>query len=181
MLFITDFADQAVMLPMALVMLLALCVLGWWRGALVWAAAACFTFGLVFLMKAGFVALSAEFGSDYQLSPSGHVASACIVYGGLAVLMLRGAVPGLLVAAVPVTAAIVFGYTRLSLGMHSPAEVVIGAIVGLAGVKMLALTVGERPRLTAWPLTLAGGVTALAMHGLHMPAEQAIHSLSSGW
>jgi hypothetical protein len=37
MKFVTDFADQAVVLPLALTICLALAVAGWRRGALAWA------------------------------------------------------------------------------------------------------------------------------------------------
>ncbi len=36
--FLTDFADQAVVLPFALVVAVALGVAGWWRGAFAWIA-----------------------------------------------------------------------------------------------------------------------------------------------
>ena len=181
MLFLTDFADQAMMSPLALVVLAGLCLLGWWRAAFAWSIAIGGTFAVMLLLKAGFMLLAAEFGSDYHISPSGHVASACAVYGGLAVLLLRGIAPALVIAAVPAGAALAIGYTRLMLGFHTVPEVLTGAGVGLAGVTVLALTIGARPRLAAWPLTVAGVFTVLLLHGSHVPAEEAIQSISMSW
>ena len=171
LLFVTDFADQAVISPLAVVVLAGLLVLGWWRAAFAWLVAVGGTFAVMLLLKAGFMALAAEFGSDYRISPSGHVASACVVYGGLAVLLLRGITPGWVIASVPAGAALVIGYTRLMLGFHTLPEVLAGGGVGFAGAVVLALTIGARPRLAAWPLTVAGVFTVLLLHGSHVPAE----------
>ncbi len=181
MLFVSDFADQAVMLPLALVVLVGLGILGWWRGAFAWMAAVGGTFAVIVVLKAGFFSLAGTFGSDYALSPSGHVASACVVYGGLAVLLLRGSVPRVLLAAIPVAVVLVIGASRLALGVHTLPEVVIGAMVGAAGLVALAATMGERPAVAGWAVTALGGVTVLALHGLHLPAEQAIQFASRSW
>ncbi len=181
MTFVSDFADQAVMLPLALVVLAVLGVMGWRRGLVAWSLAVGFTFGLILLLKAGFVMLTASFGSDYRFSPSGHVASGCVVYGGMAVLLLRNTVPRYLVAAVPAVAILVIGYSRVSLGMHTVPEVVAGALVGIAGVSILAATMGRRPIFAIWPVPAIGGMLVLALHGLHLPAEEAIHLASSNW
>lgn len=169
------------MSPLALVVLVALGCLGWWRAAVAWLVAVGGTFATMFLLKAGFVLLTGTFGSDFQISPSGHVASTCAVYGGLAVLLLRGVAPASVVVSVPVAAAVVIGYTRLALGCHTLAEVLAGAVVGLAGLAVFTLTIGDRPRLAPWPLTAAGIVTVLLLHGSHMPAEEAIQSLAANW
>ncbi len=181
MLFVSDFADQAVMLPLALVVLAALCLIGWWQGACAWVASVGGTFATIALLKAGFYSLAASFGSEYGMSPSGHVAAACVVYGGLAVLMLRHAIPRILVAAIPLSLVLIIGYSRLSLGMHTLPEVVVGAMIGAAGLAILAATMGERPRVATWTVPVLGGVTVFALHGLHLPAEQAIQLASRSW
>ena len=181
MLFVSDFADQAVMLPLAIVVGAALALMGWWRGLAAWLVAVGGTLAIMLVAKAGLVGLSAEYGSDYSISPSGHVASACVVYGGLALLLFRGRVPAVLLGLVPLVAAVVMGYSRVALMAHSVGEVVAGAIVGLVGFAVLAVAIGPRPRLTTWPMVLASGCTVLALHGLHLPAEEAIRMTSSGW
>ena len=181
MCFVSDFADQAVMLPLALVVLAGLGVIGWWRGAVAWAIAVGATFGAILFLKAGFLMLTADYGSDYRMSPSGHVASACVVYGGLAVVMLRDRCPRAAIAAIPVVLASVIGYTRLALGMHTVAEVVVGAAIGFAGVAVLAATVGPRPKTVTWPLPAATCALAVALHGWHLEAEEAIRYASTSW
>ncbi len=181
MKFVSDFADQAVMLPLALVVLAVLGILGWRRGLVAWSLAIGFTFGLILILKAGFVMLTSSFGSDYRISPSGHVASACVVYGGLAVLLLRDTVLRYMAAAVPAATILVMGYSRVSLGMHTVPEVVAGAVVGIAGVSILAATMGPRPSFAIWPVPAIGGMLVLALHGLHLPAEEAIHLASYTW
>lgn len=181
MVFVSDFADQAVMLPLAGVVLATLASVGWWRGAGAWLVAVCGTFATIAVLKAGAITMQATFGSDYASSPSGHVASACVVYGGMAVLLLRGAVPGFVIAGIPIVLLGVIGYSRVSLGMHTPADVLIGGIVGVGGLASLAALMGPRPRLSLWSVTAAGGMTVLALHGLHMPAEEAIQFAARSW
>ena len=179
--FISDFADQAVMLPLALVVLAGLAVLGWWRAAVAWAVAVFGTFGVVLALKAGAVEMTAMFGSGYRFSPSGHVAAACVVYGGLAVLLFWQTVPRVVIAAVPVLAAVVIGYSRISLGAHTIVEVLIGTVIGFSGVIVLAALVGPRPRLSRWPIPVVASLTVLVLHGLHLPAEQAIRLAAVNW
>lgn len=181
MMFVSDFADQAVMLPLVAVVFAGLGVIGWWRGMVAWLLAVGGTFAVILVMKAGFYAAASEYGDLYRISPSGHVAAACVVYGGLAILLLQGLAPRVVIAAVPVIAGLVIGITRLSLGMHTPLEVCIGGVFGLTGAAVLAATCGGRPRFVAWPLTMAGCVTVLALHGLHFQAEEAIQLAASNW
>jgi membrane-associated phospholipid phosphatase len=181
MLYVSDFADQAVMLPLAIVVAAALVVMGWWRGVAAWLLIIGSVFGLMLGLKAGLVALSENYGSDYSMSPSGHAAAASVMYGGLAVLLFRGRVSYAVIACVPLVAALIVGYSRVSLGAHSVGEVIAGAVVGCAGVAGLAAAAGPRPKFTSWPLVIASGCTVVALHGLHLPAEEAIRIASSGW
>lgn len=80
--FITDFADQAVMLPVMVTVALIMAVNGWWRGAVVWAVTAVMLLAVMLLLKiAGLYYAAVE--QTAIISPSGHVAAACMVYGGL--------------------------------------------------------------------------------------------------
>jgi membrane-associated phospholipid phosphatase len=173
MLFITDFADQAVVLPLAAVVALVLASAGWWRGLIAWLGTVGGTLAVMLVLKIGTIAVM---DSPNPASPSGHVAAACVVYGGLAVLLLGGVLPGLLMAVVPAVIVAVIGYTRIELMAHSPLEVVVGAIVGCIGVAIMAVTVGPRPALPTWPLLAATVCTVIAFHGLHAPAEAAIRA-----
>ena len=177
MTFVSDFADQAVLLPVAVLVALCLGVLGWWRACVSWLAAIGGTFAVMLLLKGGLDIMAYLNGSDYVISPSGHVAAATVVYGGLAVLMLRGTVPAAVAWAVPVLVAVVVGYTRLALMVHTDGEVLAGAAVGLAGAAVMAAA-GPRPLWAAWPLGMVAAFSSVVLHGLHLPAEDFIRSAS---
>jgi membrane-associated phospholipid phosphatase len=174
--FVTDFADQAVVLPLAAVVAVFLGVTAWWRALVVWVAVVGGTLATMLVLKVAAIGLMDDFGTLDPGSPSGHVAAACVVYGGLAVLMLGGVLPGVVVALIPAAIVAGIGYTRVELAAHSPLEVAIGAVVGCAGVTIMAATLGPRPRLPAWPMLAATACTALAFHGIHAPAEAAIRA-----
>jgi membrane-associated phospholipid phosphatase len=176
MTFITDFADQAVMLPLALAIGVALFSQGWRRGAAAWAAAVAATFGAVLVLKLLFMACSATLGVGVH-TPSGHVAAATVVAGGLTAVLLRWRHGVLLPAAV---AAAVVGISRLALHAHSPLEVMIGAGVGLAGAWALMLLAGAPPPgLNARRIALIAALAAVIFHGMHLPAEA--HIRGAAW
>ena len=176
MVFVTDFADQAVVLPLAAIVGLVLGVMGWWRGLIAWAVAVAGTLAIMLALKLLALFLAQEFDLGTPMSPSGHVASACVVYGGLAVLLLRGSLPTPVLACIPIGIAVLMGCSRIALQAHDPSEVVMGAVVGVAGVIVLARAAGPRPRVVGWPVLGAAACTMLAFHGLHLPAEAAIKS-----
>lgn len=171
MRYLTDFADQAVILPVVLAVAIALAAQGWRRGALTWLIVVGATFFATLIFKLMFLACSPLFGPMDVHSPSGHVAAATVVSGGLAAMFTRrrhSILPAALLAA------IVIGISRLVLGMHSLPEVIIGAAVGLAGAAALMRFGGQPPRLNVAPLVAVVLVVAMLFHGLHLPAEAAI-------
>jgi membrane-associated phospholipid phosphatase len=169
--YLTDFADQAVILPMVLATAIVLAVQGWRRGALVWLIVVAVTFLVMLGLKLMFLTCSPLFSPMDVRSPSGHVAAATVVAGGLAAMLSRRRA-SILPAAV--LAALVIGVSRLVLGVHSLPEVVLGAVIGLAGAGALLRFAGTPPRLQAAPLVAVIVVVALLFHGLHLPAEAAI-------
>ena len=171
MRFLTDFADQAVIIPLVLAISIALATQGWRRGAIVWLVAVGATFAAMLALKVAFLACSPLFWPIDIRSPSGHVAAATIVTGGLAALLSGRAANILPIAAL---AALVIGVSRLVLGAHSLPEVVVGALVGLAGAALLMRLAGPPPRLRFIPLTLVIVVVTAIFHGFHLPAEAAI-------
>jgi len=180
--FLTDFGDQAVVLPLAVVMAAALLFSGWRRGALVWSIGVPATLLAVGLAKL----LIFRFGSPAVLpdllSPSGHTASAALVYGGLAAMMLRGAVPWrrALLGAVPL--AVLIGGTRLALGVHTPDDVLAGGLIGVAGAIGLAWFAGDRPhRISAWPPAAVMLIVFVLFHGIRLPAEAWLHAAAQSW
>ncbi|CAH2604189.1 Phosphatase PAP2 family protein [Rhodovastum atsumiense] len=181
MLFLTNFADQAVVLPLTFAVALALVAAGWRRGALAWVTAILVTLAVILVGKLVVHACAGTLLSVSGLrSPSGHTASAAIAYGGLLALLAPQAWrPRLLAVLAAIVAAAVIGGTRLALGVHTRADVLVGAVVGIAGVMMLSRLAGERPpgvRL-ALPLAAAVGVVLL-FHGEHLHAEGRIWHLS---
>ncbi|HEX4173024.1 MAG TPA: phosphatase PAP2 family protein [Acetobacteraceae bacterium] len=177
MRFITDFADQAVILPVVVAIGITLLAQGWRRGAAAWVGAATGTFALMLLLKLVFIACPLSLGTGGLRTPSGHVAAATIVAGGLAALLLRRPRPALIAA---VFAAVVIGVSRLALGAHSTPEVMVGAGVGLAGALALIGAAGTPPEhLDGRPVAIVAVVVALVFHGLHLPAEA--HIRSTAW
>jgi membrane-associated phospholipid phosphatase len=172
--FLTDIADQAVILPLVLAVTLALFAQGWRRGAAAWAVAVCATFGVMLVLKVVFIACSASFGTSEIQTPSGHVAAAAVVAGGFAALLLRGRIAALTLATL---AAVAIGVTRLALGAHTAAEVLIGAGVGLLGAWALLTLAGQTPPgLNARRMLLMAVVVIAVFHGQHLPAEAQIRS-----
>lgn len=171
MRFLTDFADQAVVLPLVFAVAIALAAQGWRRGAVVWLGVVFATFAAMLALKLVCLACGPLFGPMDIRSPSGHVAAATVVSGGLAALLFRSRTTILPVAAL---AGAVIGLSRLMLGMHSLAEVVLGAAVGLGGAAALLHLAGPVPRLKPGRLAAIVLIVATLFHGLHLPAEAAI-------
>jgi membrane-associated phospholipid phosphatase len=172
--FITDFADQAVILPLVLAIGVALLASGWRRGAAAWMVAVVATFAAMLALKIAFLACSQSFGTAGLRTPSGHVAAAAVVTGGLAALLLRRRASVLPAAAL---AAVIVGISRLVLGAHSLPEVALGAVVGLAGALALPLLSGPPPPgLEVRRIALVAVAVVVVFHGLHFPAEAHIRS-----
>jgi len=169
--YLTDFADQAVIIPLVLAVAITLALQGWRRGAVTWLVVVSITFLATLCFKLMFLACSPLFGPMDVHSPSGHVAAATVVSGGLAALPTRRQA-NMLPAAL--MAAIVIGVSRLVLGMHSLPEVIVGALLGLAGAAALMRFAGRPPALNLAPLLGVVVIVAALFHGMHLPAEAAI-------
>ena len=166
---ITDLGDQAVILPLLLA--------GWWRGALAWFTVVPATLGAVLLAKLSTMACQDLLPPVGLLSPSGHTASAAVVYGGLLALVIGGPRAALLCAG---AVAALLGYTRVALGVHTLADVVAGGLIGTAGAVVLSLLAGPRPALRrGWIGVAAAAVAVLVLfHGRHVYAEMHIRQMS---
>lgn len=173
MLFLTDFADEAVVLPLVGAVLCGLLAGGWRRGAVGWAAVCAATLGGVAVAKLGLF-LWGPAGA--LASPSGHTAAAPLVYGGLAGVLGPERWRRLWLGLAAVAGALVIGATRLALQVHSVADVAAGAAAGLVGVAVLAVAMGPRPEgFRPWAV-LALALAAIAgFHGLRLPVEQWLH------
>jgi membrane-associated phospholipid phosphatase len=177
MKFLTDFADQAVVLPVALAIGIVLAVMGWRRGALVWLGVVGATFGVVLALKFGFMACGPVFSPWDLHSPSGHTAAASVLAGGF-VTLLAGSPPAAL--AVSVLAAAMFGFSRVELGYHTLPEVFLGAAIGIAGAVVLSRLAGRPPVMRPLRLVGVAVVVAWLLHGGHLQAEQVIWRFAEG-
>jgi membrane-associated phospholipid phosphatase len=180
--YITDFGDQAVVLPLAIAIALLFALSEWRRGAFAWTAAIGGTLGLILFMKLSFLACAHLVPEARLRSPSGHTAAAAVVYGGLIAMVIRStwdnkrwALPCTVVIAALV--AVIFGASRVILGLHSIAEVLVGGAIGVGGavsyVVLAGTPVGTVRILRVVPVSL---LAVIMLHGFHMPAEAAIKS-----
>ncbi len=180
MLFLTDFADQAVVLPVAAVVLVVLLALGWRRGALAWVFGVGGVLGTMLVLKLIVFACSWQFAWTDIVSPSGHTASAAVVYGGLLAMLAPGGRGGsLLAASIGGAFAVLVGLTRLAMHVHTVPDVMVGAAVGVAGAVLLRHFAGARPQGLSSPrLALAVCVAIALFHGHRLAAETRIRALA---
>jgi membrane-associated phospholipid phosphatase len=177
-LFVTDFADQAIVLPIVLVVGLAFAAAGWLEGARAWVLVVGTTFFAVLVAKLIVFATAGALPFDTAglHSPSGHTAAAAVVYGGLLALLAPKRWSGRFLA--PVAAgvfALVIGVTRVVLHYHTPTDVLVGGAAGIAGAVVLARLAGDRPAemSCSLPLAAVAGVMIL-FHGSHLEVERSL-------
>ena len=177
--FITGFADQAVILPVIITAGLLMLLLGDRKAFLIWIVCTGATLSFVLLGKMTCYACSGFFPADWELhSPSGHTASAALVYGGLAALMIKTSRPFLVTAAASAFFGILIGATRLYLGVHTTGDVITGLTAGFTGAMLICLLHRKVPAGLkvshsagiAIPLLLVIAV----MHGHNLDAEMKI-------
>jgi membrane-associated phospholipid phosphatase len=173
MRFLTDFADQAVVLPLIVAVAACLAVLGWRRGALAWLLAVGVSFAAVLLLKLTFATCGPALGLATLRSPSGHTAAAALIAGGLATLL--GAKRGKMLTLALGMAALI-GITRVALDLHTIPEVLLGGALGLAGALAFAVLAGPPPPLRLRLLFAAVAGVALLLHGQHLNAEPRIRA-----
>ena len=179
MLFLTDFADEAVVLPVAAVVLAVLLMLGWRRGALAWFFGVGGVLGTMLVLKLIVFACIWRLPDLALSSPSGHTAAAAVVYGGLLALLARQRGGALLGALAGGAFALLVGFTRLALHVHTVPDVVVGAAVGVTGAMLLRRFAGDRPdKLSSPRLVLATCVAIGLFHGHRLAAETRIRSLA---
>ncbi len=178
--FVTDFADQAVTLPLAACVLFGLVGIGWRRGALAWGGCVAGVLSAMLLLKLVAMACGRTLAWTGVLSPSGHTATAAVVYGGLLALLAPRSVAGTLLAAATGGAmALLFGLTRLELHVHTLPDVLLGAAVGVSGAMLMRHLAGVRPPRLVSPWLLAPAVlVVLVFHGDKLQAEERIRWLA---
>lgn len=178
--FLTDFADQAVLIPVAVAVGIVFAASGWRRGVFAWTAAIGFTLGITLLLKLALLACGEYLPGNVLRSPSGHTVASGVIYGGLLAIILgrvsnhaRWTLPAAVVCAA------VIGASRLALGVHTPAEVCLGGIVGIIGAVTVARLAGPPPpTLRIATVAMPAAVAIVLFHGFHMPAEAAIRQMA---
>lgn len=183
--FVTDFADQAVLLPLAAVVAIVLALAGWWRGAIGWTLAIGAALALTLLLKLVFLACGHLIPGAALRSPSGHVAASGAIYGGLFAIVARIVAKGrpirrgLWTVLFTIAVILVIAASRLVLGAHSPPEVLLGGAVALCGAIAVDHFAGPPPeRLGSRPLLVLAILVMLGLHGIRMPAEAAIADMA---
>ncbi len=174
--FITDFADQAIVLPTVTIIGVWLLLAESRRTVLVWIASCAVVLGGIFLLKLVLPCATGDYGLR---SPSGHTASAILVSGAVLLLITRpdrGRRSWAVGAALAI--GILVAVTRLALGAHTLPEVIAGAIVGTAGLLVFSTAELTPPRVPSLYLVAGFGLLALLVHGTRLPAERWIDRLA---
>jgi membrane-associated phospholipid phosphatase len=151
------------------------------RAALAWVLALALCNGMIAALKIYFYACPA--GSALR-SPSGHTGFSVLVYGGIAVILareIRSRGWRIAVTALGIAVVVVVATTRLLLGLHSPAEIALGALIGAAGLaafsRVYRVSRGGRGRLA--PLGLLLILVAAAFHGWELRIEDYLQGISA--
>lgn len=179
--FITDFADLAVVGPLAVAVGVLFLVRGWRRGALAWTGVIATTMFAVLVVKLAVVMFLTHAGPNDLKSPSAHTADAASIYGGLLAMLAYGlsghrrwTVPCALAAAGAI------GATRLALDVHTLPDVFVGGAIGILSAVALTRLAGPPPSLAASGQVVAVVVLAgLLLHGLQLPAEQILQHIGA--
>lgn len=180
--FLTDFADQAVILPVLLIVSLVLSLQRRWRVIAAWLIAIPGVLGVLLILKITFYAcgwLLPAFGPDRWAlkSPSGHTASAAVTYGAIVALTAARTKPAavspvLTTFLAAVFLALVVGVTRVQLGAHSLSEVVVAAGIGTLGAVAFVVIAGRHMTERSGAPVIAGALLMLLLfHGHHLPVE----------
>jgi membrane-associated phospholipid phosphatase len=172
---LTDFADLAVVLPVALCVGVWLAVSGWANGARAWLLAFGAVLGVTTVLKLVFLGCAP---ADSPISsPSGHTASSSFVYGGLATLAVRAGWKAS--AALGIAVAALVGVSRVAVHAHSGAEAMLGGLVGVAAVLLFAWRAGPVPRgLRIGRLLLACLPLIFLLHGTRLNAEPHVRGVA---
>jgi membrane-associated phospholipid phosphatase len=182
---ITDFADPAVLLPIAAATLFVLVVRGWRRGAIAWVTALGWTVGLILILKLRFFACDQLIPEERIRNPSGHTAAAAVVYGSLGITIVRSTldlrrwlIPVTIAMTLPIV--VVIGASRLNLDQHSIAEVIAGGCIGIAGAVSFVLLAGPPTHnLGVIRLLLVSVMTIALLHGIRVSIEGPLEHLAT--
>jgi membrane-associated phospholipid phosphatase len=128
----THFGDAALLVPVSLVAIGVLVWSGHRQAALRFAVAVASLMAVTVALKIGFYATGGDAYLDI-LSPSGHAGFSVTVYTCCAAVLAKQLRPlgAIAVVAAVVALLVTILVSRIVLGVHSPAEVIMGCAVGL--------------------------------------------------
>ncbi|MFS3133794.1 phosphatase PAP2 family protein [Gluconacetobacter sacchari] len=175
--FLTDLADQDVLLPVEALVLLALLALRRWRVALAWAVVMASGSVLTLVLKLALEACGPT--PDRVLySPSGHTMAGTMVYGCL--LAMAGLRLPVVIGGAGAIAC-VLAWSRLALGAHTLVEVVVGGVLGVAMVCLFRRLAGPGAAMSGRTVRVLSvvviGLIAVC-HGHRSTVEIAIQHVS---
>lgn len=181
---VTGFGGQGVILPIVALVAFTLLIAGQRRAAVWWTASIVGVLALVLIAKLGLIPCGRYVPALRLRSPSGHAASSVAVFGGLAVIFARLAqdrARQVFILAVALALVVLIALSRVVLGAHSPAEVVVGGLIGLAAPLILwsRSNLLERPLRLRWIWLLIGPLVLVALlHNVELGAEEQIDQMA---
>lgn len=175
---VSALADAALLLPASALLLLTLAILR--EGRLMIAFAVSLGAGAVaiVILKLIFHACGHAIADTRVISPSGHVAFGTTFYASLAIMLSRGRErriqQALGIGVILLLVAV--GISRVRVGAHSTAEVLIGYMVGGAAVGLFYFLHGwaRRPALPWIPFAAGLAVAVIVLGGAHFSLEPKI-------
>jgi len=179
--FLTDAGDSGVLLPVALVGVATLWSFHSRRLAWLLLRSVLMAGLLIAALKILFLSCAAHWAAGLS-SPSGHACLSAVVYGTLATLVASGRPPYVRAAIYLATAAFVAAIcvSRVTLGVHTWLEVVVGAAVGMIAQLWFAWSYARLPPLRIDLKTFGAAllVTVLVAFGVRLPAESLIRHMA---
>ena len=178
--FVTDFADQAVLVPSAIAVAVGFGAAGWCRGALAWSGVLACTWVGILLLKLACLLFN-PFWAEGLHSPSGHTAGAAAAVGGfLGLVVRRRGGDWRWTALISAGLATVIGLSRLALHVHTGLDVVVAGVAGVGSAMVLVRLAGPPPpRLRMSPIIAALAVMILLLHGSQASAEATIQRIAA--
>ncbi|HEY4146759.1 phosphatase PAP2 family protein [Pinirhizobacter sp.] len=185
---VTSLGDSALLLPLIAWMAIWLFLSpSSWRDARRWLLTVAVCGGMVVLSKVLFMAWGIGPPGLNYTGLSGHTALAIVVWPAYAGILAREASTPLRVMAITLGALVGAGVavSRLALKVHSPSEVWMGAVLGIAVaawfVGGLAASQAQPQQRPAWQLLLlAGGALAIGLtcYGRVFPSQYVLQDIA---
>jgi membrane-associated phospholipid phosphatase len=179
---ITGLGDAALLLPASLLLLAYFAHRRATSNVLSWAAALAICGAVTIALKICFHACGAAVPFLDVRSPSGHASFSTTFYLTAGVVASADQRPWLRAGALLLAAGLVaaIGISRVELHVHTPAEVVMGCLVGLGSAAWFAVGYSRHQvvRLDWRPIAGALLTLALLTHGWHLSIEDPISALA---